>query len=147
MTTMGHLSVWRWKDVLLGGCLFCNFDIFLFFCFVYLSLRVSLYLIKGYWWSKMWSGVSFPSLTECLPPPVRRRQCASLPLLWLINRLISAGLSLLLSYSDRKKTRASCKVSFIFLTFFTLNLLGSFCWFIPVTFWNIIWTAQKECIQ
>lgn len=41
MTTMGHLSVCRWKDVLLGACLFCNFDIcriFLPFCFVYLSL-------------------------------------------------------------------------------------------------------------
>lgn len=58
MTTMGHLSVWRWKDVSLGGCLFCNFDFFFFFCFVYLSHCASLYLIKGYWWIKMWSQFS-----------------------------------------------------------------------------------------
>lgn len=126
MTTMGHLSVWRWKDVLLGGCLFCNFDIYIFFfCFVYLSLCVSLYLIKGYWWSKMWSGVSFPSLTECLPPLVKRWQCASLPLLWLINRLISAGLSFLLSYSDRKKICTPCMISLS-------HWISSFCWFIQV---------------
>lgn len=37
-------------------------------------------------------GVSPPSVTECLPPPARRRQCARMRLLRLIPTLISAGL-------------------------------------------------------
>lgn len=47
MTTMGHLSVWRWKDVLLGACLFCNFDIYIFFSFVlFICLYVFLYILS-----------------------------------------------------------------------------------------------------
>lgn len=54
MTTMGHLSVWRWKDVPLARCLFplvlfffCNFDFFFFFfdsflSFICLSVRSSI---------------------------------------------------------------------------------------------------------
>lgn len=42
-------------------------------------------------------GVSSPSVTERLPPPARRRQCARLRLLRLIPTLISAGLFFSLS--------------------------------------------------
>lgn len=43
-------------------------------------------------------GVSSPSVTERLPPPVRRRrQCAQLHPLCLIHTLISAGLFFSLS--------------------------------------------------
>lgn len=119
MTTIGHLSVWRWKDVLLGGCLFGNFDkYFLSFCFVYLSLYVSLYLIKCYWWSKMCSGVSFPFLTECLPQPMTRQPCASLARLQLL-------LYFLVSYSELLIGH----LQFPFL-YFTMNLLRSLPWVI-----------------
>lgn len=79
--------------------------IYFFFSFVlFICLDVFLYILsKVIDEAKCEVESVFHLLTGRLPPPVRRRQCASLPPLWLINRLISAGLSFLLSYSDRKK--------------------------------------------
>lgn len=75
MTTMGHLSVWRWKDVPLTRCLFplvfffffCNFDFFFlwFLSFIYLSQRALLYILS-YVIDESKCGVSFPSLTGSL---------------------------------------------------------------------------------
>ena len=46
MTTMGHLSIWRWKDVLLGGCLFYDFDLYIFYAFVwFICLYMFLYIL------------------------------------------------------------------------------------------------------
>lgn len=56
-----------------------------------------------------------PPLTECPPPPESGRQCASVPRLRLINGLISAGLSVLLSHSDRNKMQL---LYILFLYFF-----------------------------
>lgn len=74
MTTMGHLSVWRWKDVPLTRSLpfflfvfFCNFDFFFlwFLSFIYLSQRALLYILS-YVIDESKCGVSFPSLTGSL---------------------------------------------------------------------------------
>lgn len=106
-------------------------QLWFFFSFVlFICLSVLLYILSKVI-DESKCGVSFPSLTDCLPPPVRRWQCASLPLLWLINRLISAGLSFILSYSDREKH--ALPVWSLFLTFFYIEsapLLFFFSWFI-----------------
>lgn len=110
--------------------------IYIFFlCFVYLSPYVSLYLMKCYWWSKSVRWSQF-SISHSLPPPVRRWQCASLTLLWLINRLISASLSFSLWYSYRKKY-----TPLVWFVMFYAHLLWSFWWFI-LYFFYVIWTAQ-----
>lgn len=69
------------------------------FFHLFVSACAPLYLIICYWWIKMWSQFS---ILDRLPPPASRQRCASLPPPWLINALISAGLSLMLSYSDSK---------------------------------------------
>lgn len=114
------------KMSLLGGCVLCNFDIYFFFClFVSIRLWISyegLLMRQNVKWSH------FPSLTECLPPPVRRRQWASPPRLWLISWLISAGLSFSLSVTGKNK-HILCDFFFCSVTFYTLNLPCYFFFF------------------
>lgn len=74
MTTMGHLSVWRWKDVLLGAVLFCNFDIYCIFIFFPFCLFVSLCFATSYQRLLMkqnvkWSQFFISDRTPPSPPP------------------------------------------------------------------------------
>lgn len=133
MTTMGHLSVWRWKDVLLGGCLFCNFDFFFFFFSVYLSLCVSLYLIKGYWWSSVkWSQFS---IFDRKPPS----SCEKATVCFIASA-ITYFHWLVIQWGG--KTCSSMRFLIFFLYwYFTFNLLRSLCWFILVTFYENIQTS------
>lgn len=102
MTTMGHLSVWRWKDVLLGVVLFCNFDIYCIFIFfpLYLFVYVFRYILSKVIDEAKCEVESVFHLWQNAPPSWEAGCSAAC--VRLIYTLISAGLSLLLSYSDRK---------------------------------------------
>lgn len=96
------------------------FFLYFFFIYSFICHLVLLYIL-----SKVIDegkcGVSSPSVTERLPPPVRRRQCARLRSLRLIHTLISAGLFFSLS-QWQKKTCVSC----IYLTDFIDHFSGAY---------------------
>lgn len=122
-----------------GGCLYCNFDIFFFlFCFVYLSRCVSLYLIKGYWWGKMWSGVSFPSFDRAPPSSCEEAAVCFTASAVTYQQTYFRWLVLLTVIQWQEKTCVSCMISVFSSSNFCLWICSDLC----VGSSKIIWTAQ-----
>lgn len=105
------LALWRPLFFPSSSFTYCYLFI-LFICHLVLLRILSKVIDEGK------CGVSAPSVTERLPPPARRRQCARLRLLRLIPTLISAGLFFSLSrWQGGEKKNKTC-VSCIYLTHF-----------------------------